>query len=157
MRRPRRQSQSSSNGTLKRGYWNHDRYCRNVIDICRHHLGRSLPTPRRLPRSRSPPSHILAYGTADAIADGKTQARLNATAQPFTRPTGDWHLIHGELITLPARNLPSIDHLEGFRTHNASLYHRILITMSKPEPVAGWTYSMKWPRSDISLVEGKWG
>lgn len=119
-------------GTLKRGYWNHDRYCRNAIDIrpattC----GRMYQLPAGYPALEIPESHILAHGTDDPIADAQTQARLAATPLTFTRPTGDWDLIHGEIITFldPARDLPPIDRLEGFcGSGGLCLYHRVLIT-----------------------------
>lgn len=42
----------------------------------------------------------------------------------FSRPTGDWDLIHGELVTFtdPQRDLPPIDRLKGFRSGGHSMY-----------------------------------
>lgn len=120
-------------GTLKRGFWNHDRFCRNAIDIRPATTwSRLYELPAGYPALEVPESAILAHGTADPLADAATQARLAAHAPQHAAnqpPSGDWDLIHGELITFPdpARDLPPIDRLEGFMRENCSLYRRVLI------------------------------
>lgn len=134
-------------GTLKRGFWNHDRFCRNAIDIQPATTwGRLYQLPAGYPALEVPESAILAHGTADPLADAATQARLAATLPPHTAnrpPSGDWDLIHGELVTFPdpARDHPPIDRLEGFRFGQDSLYERVLVRAQTPEQtIIAWLY-----------------
>jgi len=147
-------------GTLKRGYWNHDRYCRNAIDIRPATTwGRLYQLPAGYPALEVPESHILAHGTADPLADAQTQARLNATPHTFIRPTGDWDLIHGELITFPnpSQDLPPIDRLEGFYVGGTSLYRRVLICIwGDAKHCLAWVYSASYPLAGISLECAQW-
>lgn len=137
-------------GTLKRGFWNHDRFCRNAIDIRPATTwGRLYQLPAGYPALEVPESTILAHGTADPLADAATQARLAATLPPPAAdrpPSGDWDLIRGELITFadPARDLPPIDRLEGFRIDLDSLYERVLVAVAVRTPdkktIPAWIY-----------------
>ena len=134
-------------GTLKRGFWNHDRFCRNAIDIQPVTTwGRLYQLPAGYPALEVPESAILAHGTANPLADAATQARLAAHAPLHAAdrpPSGDWDLIHGELITFPdpARDLPPIDRLEGFRIGQDSLYQRVLVlTQSSAGGIPAWLY-----------------
>lgn len=135
-------------GTLRRGQTNHDRFCRNAIDIRpATTLGRLYLLPAGYPALEVPEYAILAHGTADPLTDAATQTRLTATLPPHAAnrpPAGDWDLIHGELITFPdpALNLPPIDRLEGFRpAGQACLYRRALIHARTPEEaVLAWLY-----------------
>lgn len=119
-------------GTLKRGYWNHDRYCRNAIDIRPATTwGRLYALPAGYPALEIPEEHILAHGTAEPLTDAATQAdfaRKIANMSTQSRPTGDWDLIHGEFITFadPARDLAPIDRLEGFQPSGFCMYRRVL-------------------------------
>lgn len=92
-------------GTLKRGFRNHDRYCRSAIDIRPATIwGRLYHLPAGYPALEIPEEHILAYGSADPLADAIAQSRLTdnfANAPTPSRPNGDWDLIHGELLCLP--------------------------------------------------------
>jgi hypothetical protein len=61
------------------------------------------------------------------------------------RPTGDWDLIHGELVTFtdPQRNLPPIDRLEGFRPGGHSMYQRVMVAAGcRNASIAVWIYRM---------------
>ena len=134
-------------GTLRRGHANHARFCRNAIDIRPATTwGRLYRLPAGYPALEVPESAILAHGTADPRADAATQARLATTLPPQAAdcpPAGDWDLIHGELITFPdpARDLPPLDRLEGFRPGQASLYHRVLAQARvRGKAVAVWVY-----------------
>jgi len=63
-------------GTLKRGYWNHDRFCRGVLDVQEAVVrGRLYELPSGIPVLEVPEADILAHGTADPLADVATQAR----------------------------------------------------------------------------------
>lgn len=135
-------------GTLKKGFPNHDRYCRNAIAIHPATVWGRLYDLGAYPALEVPETSILAHGTADPRADAATQARLNAHMPQHaanTPPLGDWDRIHGELITLPnpAQNLPPIDYLEGFRPGRPSLYQRILVPiMGNFDTHVAWTYSI---------------
>ena len=98
--------------TLKRGFWNHDRFCRNAVQIQpATTFGRLFALPAGYPALVIPEEFILTRGTHDPLADAAVQAdvagKLSNRPDP-PRPTGDWDLIHGELITFadPARELP---------------------------------------------------
>jgi len=134
-------------GTLKRGFWNHDRFCRNAIDIRPATTwGRLHQLPAGYPALEVPESAILAHGTADPFADAATQAHLAAHVPPHAanhRPSGDWNLIHGELITFPdpLRDLPPIDRLEGFCPGAFCHYRRILLMAGIDGPThPAWAY-----------------
>ncbi len=147
-------------GTLKRGYWNHDRFCRNAIDI--HPAttwGRLYQLPAGYPALEVPQSHILAHGTADPIADAQTQDRLATRPLTFTRPNGDWDLIQGELMAFPnpARDLPPIDKLEGFDPGGLYLYHRALFpTFAGVGSFPSWIYVKSSLCNDMRICSGKW-
>lgn len=65
-------------GTLKRGFWNHDRFCRGVLDV-REAVVRGCLSEMHsgIPVLQVPDGDILANGTADPLADVATQARLS--------------------------------------------------------------------------------
>jgi len=136
-------------GTLKRGFPNHDRFCRNAIAIQPATVWGRLYDLGAYTALEVPETSILAHGTADPSADAATQARLNAHMPQHaatTPPLGDWDRIHGELITLPdpAQNLPPIDYLEGFHPGRPSLYQRVLISLpSLLTYGCAWIYSVR--------------
>lgn len=151
-------------GTLKRGYWNYDRYCRNAIDIRPATTwGRLYALPAGYPALEIPQEHILAHGTDGPLADAATQAHIAgelASMSDRPGPSGDWDLIHGEVITFadPTRDLPPIDHLEGFSAGRSSLYHRVLTYarfITEFSPV--WAYIMQSPSGGVRLRHGWWG
>lgn len=150
-------------GTLKRGFWNHDRFCRNAIDIQPATTwGRLYQLPAGYPALEVPESAILAHGTASPLADAATQARLAARAPQHAAnqpPSGDWDLIHGELITFPdpASNLPPIDRLEGFRPGKRRMYRRVMVMAEKvhAEACPAWTYTMA-SSPDFTRLNGEW-
>lgn len=134
-------------GTLKRGFANHGRFCRNAIDIRPASIwGRLYQLPAGYPALVIPESAILAHGTADPLADVATQAHFISSffsTVAHYRPSGDWDLIQGELITLPdpLRDLPPIDRLEGFHPGFVSFYHRVLALIQLPDATSlAWLY-----------------
>lgn len=149
-------------GTLKKGFPNHDRFCRNAIAIQPATVLGRLYDLGAYPALEVPETSILAHGTADPRADAATQARLNAHMPQHaatTPPLGDWDRIHGECITLPdpAQNLPPIDYLEGFRPGRPSLYQRILVPiMGNFNTHVAWTYCMLGPLQGERLPRGSW-
>jgi gamma-glutamylcyclotransferase (GGCT)/AIG2-like uncharacterized protein YtfP len=123
-------------GTLKRGFWNHDRFCRGVLDIREAEVrGRLYEMHSGIPVLQVPDEDVLAHGTSDVWADVATQARLSEQLASYPVPAlqsataGDWGRVYGELLTFddPENRLPAIDRLEGVRPGGASLYTRVLV------------------------------
>ncbi len=126
-------------GTLKRGFWNHDRFCRGVLtveDAVVH--GRLFETSSGIPFLEVPEEDVIAIGTTNPLADVATQAHVTA-CMSNPKPTPDrlpkkgtgapWGPVYGELLTFddPETRLPAIDRLEGFRPGGPCLYRRVLI------------------------------
>jgi gamma-glutamylcyclotransferase (GGCT)/AIG2-like uncharacterized protein YtfP len=134
-------------GTLKRGQWNHDRFCRNAVDIRPATIvGRLYQLPAGFPAVVIPEESILAHGTASPLADARTQAGVAERGVAMPEVQGDWDVVHGELITFPdpARDLPPIDRLEGFRPDGHGLYRRALVAVMANTGVEGvWVYRMR--------------
>jgi len=123
-------------GTLKRDYWNHERFCRGVLSVEEAIVrGRLYELPSGIPVLEVSEADVLAYGTVDPLADLSacnaqagvaTQARLAAefAARAAQHPDpgkngatgGRWGPVYGELLTFDdlETRLPAIDHLEGF-------------------------------------------
>jgi gamma-glutamylcyclotransferase (GGCT)/AIG2-like uncharacterized protein YtfP len=104
-----------------------------------------------------PEGLILARGTADPLADARRQQEIGTPR--FGRPTGDWDLIHGELVTFtdPQRDLPPIDRLEGFRPGGHSMYQRVMVAvLCGRTAVSAWTYQMSSPPYAERVASGEW-
>lgn len=143
-------------GTLKRGYWNFERYCRNAVDIQPATVwGRLYQLPAGYPAIEVPETTILAHGTDDPVADAITQKCLAETSYNWTRPEGDWDLVHGEVMTFldPERDLPPIDRLEGVGLKKPTLYDRVLLASSVG---LVWLYWMNGINADPRLFDGNW-
>ena len=147
-------------GTLKRGQWNHDRFCRNAIDIRPATIvGRLYLLPAGFPAVVIPEDTILAHGTADPLADARTQAEFAARGVTMPEAEGDWDIVHGELITFPdpARDLPPIDRLEGFRPDGHGLYRRALVAARAGEHAETvWVYHMARIGRGRQVQGGSW-
>lgn len=130
-------------GTLKRGYSNHERFCRSMVSIQEATVrGRLYEMPSGIPVLRIPDQDTLARGTANALADATTQNRIRLAAAPDT--LDEWLMIRGELLVLsnPSRDVPPIDRLESYRPGLFSLYHRVLVPVTTADDgiIAAWTY-----------------
>lgn len=125
-------------GTLKRGFWNHDRFCRGVLAVEDALVrGRLFETSSGIPVLQVPEEDILAVGTTNPLADVATQACVVARMSN-PEPTPDrlpkkgtgapWGLVYGEILTFddPEIRLPAIDRLEGFHPGGPCLYRRVL-------------------------------
>lgn len=151
-------------GTLKRDYWNFERYCRNAVDIQPATVwGRLYQLSAGYPAIEVPETSILAHGTDDPVADAITQKCLAETSCNWTRPEGDWNLVHGEIMTFlePERDLPPIDRLEGFVAGGQGLYRRVMIIVNNQQHMApAWLYCMvtppSAPPSALRITSGKW-
>ena len=136
-------------GTLKRGYWNHQRFCAQARSIEPAMVwGRLYHLHAGFPALEVPEGLILARGTTDPLADARRQHEIGTPR--FGRPTGDWDLIHGELVTFtdPQRDLPPIDRLEGFRPGGHSMYQRVMVAAASGSiACAVWIYTMCAPQN----------
>jgi gamma-glutamylcyclotransferase (GGCT)/AIG2-like uncharacterized protein YtfP len=147
-------------GTLKRGQWNHDRFCRRAIDIRpATTLGRLYHLPAGFPALEIPDEAILTVGTGDPLADAETQARIAARDLVMPELEGDWDTVHGELITFAdaTRDLPPLDRLEGFRPDGRGVYRRALVAVRANTGVeAAWVYHMVGSNRGRRLSGGVW-
>ena len=145
-------------GTLKRGYWNFERYCRNAVDIQPATVwGRLYQLSAGYPALEIPETSILAHGTDDPLVDAQTQHRFESRKQPVQKPDGDWELVHGEVMTFldPERDLPPIDRLEGFRANSNSashFYRMIVVAHYKLRNIPVWLYSQKNQNNGLRIV-----
>jgi gamma-glutamylcyclotransferase (GGCT)/AIG2-like uncharacterized protein YtfP len=118
-------------GTLKRGYWNHEAYCRSAVSVEEATVrGRLYELPSGYPVLEVPECDIITHGSADILSDLARQCGLGAYPPGYPECDGEnWQLVEGELITLPdpERTLPPIDRLEGFHPGGESLYLRVLV------------------------------
>ena len=138
-------------GTLKRGYRNHNQFCRGALEIREAQVRGRLYDGPGFPVLEVPGEDVLACGTADPLADVGTQTRLSGRVGNHSRPVREgteaagWKAVYGEVLTFddPESRLPAIDRLEGFRPDGPSLYRRVLV----PATVAGirelaWVYTL---------------
>jgi len=140
-------------GTLKRGFWNHDRFCRGVLTVEDAVVrGRLFETSSGIPVLEVPEEDILAVGTTNPLADVATQAHVT-TRMSNLEPTPDrlpkkgtgahWGPVYGELLTFddPENRLPAIDRLEGFHPGGPCLYRRVLVPVQVNRSVLpAWLY-----------------
>ena len=123
--------------------------CRLKSDFLSIHAG--------FPALEVPEGLILSRGTADPMADARRQQEI--CTPRFGRPTGDWDLIHGELVTFtdPQRDLPPIDRLEGFRPGGHSMYQRVMVAvLCGRTSIPAWTYWMPCPPYAGRVASGQW-
>lgn len=158
-------------GTLKRGFWNHDRFCRGVLTVEDALVrGRLFETSSGIPALQVPEEDILAVGTTNPLADAATQAHITARMSN-PEPTSDrlpkkgtaapWGDVYGELLTFddPETRLPAIDRLEGFHPGGPCLYRRVLVPIRTNGTVLpAWLYVVgdHWTGSFKELTAGIW-
>ena len=153
-------------GTLKRGYWNHDAFCEGVLKVREAQVRGRLYEGPGFPVLEVPDEDILAYGTANHLADVATQAGLSDWVGSDPRPApesataGAWAAVYGELLSFddPESRLPAIDRLEGFRPGGSSLYRRVLVlVIVEGACELAWVYTVE--ETDIKrsrIVSGCW-
>ncbi len=158
-------------GTLKRGFWNHDRFCRGVLTVEDAVVrGRLFETSSGIPVLEVPEEDVLAIGTTNPLADVATQAHVTARMSN-PEPTPDrhqenatgapWGPVYGELLTFddPETRLPAIDRLEGFHPGGPCLYCRVLVSaQANGTELPVWLYVVEVTsnRSFKPLPSGKW-
>ena len=147
-------------GTLKRGFWNHDRFCTRVTSIePAATWGRLYQLPAGFPALEVPESSILATGTSDPLADSRTQDTIQLPENAMTRPEGDWDLAHGELMTFanPGFDLPPIDRLEAFDPNGRCVYTRVLVAVETNDLIRPvWLYNYKLGHNMERIASGRW-
>ena len=147
-------------GTLKRGFLNHDRFCRGVLAVVDALVrGRLFETSSGIPVLQVPEEDILAVGTTNPLADVATQAHVTARMSN-PEPTPDrhqenatgapWGPVYGEILTFddPENRLPAIDRLEGFHPGGPCLYCRVLVPVQvNGADLPAWLYVSEDPIS----------
>jgi len=152
-------------GTLKRGYGNHERFCRGHCGLREARIRGRLYEGPGFPFLQVPDEDILARGTIAPSEDVATQARL--ARQVALRPSfpgsagpgGRWGLVHGELLSFsdPEGRLPAIDSLEGYSPGKPCLYHRVLVPVAVgADTVISWTYVAAGKVSGRRIPSGRW-
>lgn len=74
-------------GTLKRGYWNHDRFCQGALEVQDAQIRGRLYEGPGFPLLDVPDEVEHVLGTADPLADVATQARLSMQVGSNPNPT----------------------------------------------------------------------
>ena len=138
-------------GPLKKGFWNFDRFCTRTISIePATTWGRLYHLPAGFPALEVPESSVLAIGTADPLADTRTQNIIELPETAMSRPEGDWDLVHGELMTFAnlGFDLPPIDRLEAFDPNGRCVYSRVLVAADSNDLIRPvWLYTMQQPEN----------
>ena len=158
-------------GTLKRGFWNHDRFCRGVLAVEDAVVrGRLFETSSGIPVLEVPEEDILAVGTINPLADVATQAYVTARmSNPEPPPDrlskqgtcAPWGPVYGEILTFddPEDRLPPIDRLEGFHPGGPCHYRRVLVPVQvKGTMLPAWLYVLgdRWTGVLKELNDGIW-
>lgn len=148
-------------GTLKRGSWNHDAYCRGYTNVVAARVqGDLYELPIGFPAAVVPRNSILAWGTFYPAADAFAEARAGM-GRPPSLSTSQTGWIHGDLMTFEdaGSRIPKIDALEGYRQDNVSGYRRVLVWAypERGKPVPAWIYAWpEHPRRGRHIPEGLW-
>lgn len=131
-------------GTLKRGYWNHELFCKDAVSIEEATVrGRLYELPSGIPVLEVPGEDILAVGIPTSFKDMVLQDSFR-NLDMLPAGLDGWHDIRGELITLadPELTVPLIDQLEGFSVGARCMYHRVLLTVIdvRRDLIPAWCY-----------------
>ncbi|MDR3152786.1 MAG: gamma-glutamylcyclotransferase [Deltaproteobacteria bacterium] len=159
-------------GTLKLGFWNHDRYCKGVVLIEEAEvLGRLFALAGGEPLLDVPPSLVLAEGTLDPRGDAllqREEARniseddLADPEGPLHMPEYGWGAVKGEILHFndPLLRLPSMDRLEGYCPGVRGAYRRLLYpARSAGRVLPVWLYAgapEAVTGARLALRSGKW-
>ncbi len=132
-------------GTLKRGFSNHDFFCRGVTAIEEAVIcGRLYALNAHIPALAIPETSILAYGSLD-YADDHRRQRDSVVDLEQPTITDAWRMIHGEVLTFTEpEHLERLDQLEGFHPPAPCLYHRVLapVRLHSAGWLAAWVYTV---------------
>jgi hypothetical protein len=90
-----------------------------------------------------PEEPSLAHGTADPLADARTQAEFGARGVRMPEAEGGWDTVDGRL--------------EGFRPGNRGSYCRSLVTAhSAKGPASAWAYHKGFAQRGREILGGHW-
>ncbi len=147
-------------GTLKKGFWNFDRFCTRAISIePATTWGRLYHLPAGFPALEVPEDSILATGTADPLADTRTQNTIELPGNAMKQPEGDWDLVLGEMMTFanPGFDLPPIDRLEAFDPNGRCVYTRVLVAVETNDLIRPvWLYNYNLGHNAERIASGCW-
>lgn len=147
-------------GTLKKGFWNFDRFCTRAVSIePATTWGRLYHLPAGFPALEVPEDSILATGTTDPLTDARTQNTIKLPENSMTQPEGDWDLVHGELMTFanPGFDLPPIDRLEAFDPNGRCVYTRVLVAVETSDLIRPvWLYNYNLGHNAERIASGCW-
>ncbi len=144
-------------GTLKRGFSNHEYFCRGVTAIEEAVIcGRLYALNTHIPALMIPETSVLAHGSLDYADDHRRQRDI-VVDRELPAGTDAWRMIHGEVLTFtePER-LARLDQLEGFHPPAPCLYHRVLapVRLQSGEWLASWVYIIgDWARRHAEPLE----
>ena len=147
-------------GTLKKGFWNFNRYSTRAVSIEPATTWVGLyQLPAGFPALEASESSVLATGTTDPLADTQTQNTIELPENAMTQPEGDWDLVHGELMTFanPGFDLPPIDRLEAFDLNGRCVYMRVLVAVESNDlirPVRLYNYDLA--HNGQRVASGQW-
>jgi gamma-glutamylcyclotransferase (GGCT)/AIG2-like uncharacterized protein YtfP len=159
-------------GTLQRGFPAHARYCAGARALGRARVrGALFEHGDGFPVLVLYPHQVLAFGTANAVADARLAEERSARVtrpRPFAilappamsaspRPIG------GEVLSFPSATVPlgTLDAYEGYVRRGRSLFARVLVDVEiiGKRPSRAWTYvagaGMR-PESLTPLQTGFW-
>jgi gamma-glutamylcyclotransferase (GGCT)/AIG2-like uncharacterized protein YtfP len=159
-------------GTLKHGFWNHDRYCKGVVEVTEGEvLGRLFELATGIPILEVPDNLVLAEGTRDPRGDARLQREaagesweglLSPPDEPSHTPEYGWGRVKGEIMHFndPLLRLPPMDHLEGYKPGDACHCRRLLYpARSGGCLVPVWLYAGDAARARVPrfpLRSGRW-
>ena len=143
-------------GTLKRGYWNHQRFCDGALSINKATVrGRLYELPSGIPVLEVPPCDIISAGTGDIAHDLSIQDKVMEAPDSLGHDSG-WWAIRGELMTFgdPVQRLQMIDSLEGFIPGSSCLYRRVLLRAYRQNgaATAAWCYVLGISNADLRAL-----
>jgi gamma-glutamylcyclotransferase (GGCT)/AIG2-like uncharacterized protein YtfP len=151
-------------GTLKRGFPNHERYCKGLLRAEPACLtGRLFKLTAQIPVMMIPDDHVLVQGSADTSADMRLQEQFQSTLPRWEKstPEGGYRKVYGELLYFgdPETRLPSMDFLEDFQPGKPSTYNRVLasVMLQGGSETAAWVYVAGFDTQGLEEYEGeKW-
>ncbi|MFW5735343.1 MAG: gamma-glutamylcyclotransferase family protein [Oceanidesulfovibrio sp.] len=133
-------------GTLKCGYHNHSRLCReHAGSLAGFVRGRVVDRPEGFPTLFVPVDDVLAAGSDDLRADCRLietldQNSYDMAAIPSREP---WHFVAGEVYTFRdgAERLQTLDMLEDYIPGEPSMYCRVALPVRTSHGVVPcWAY-----------------
>ncbi len=150
-------------GTLKKGYGNHKRFCRKVMQVIPARVwGRLYLLEASYPALELPEESILAHGTDSLRVDADSMTWMDEIGRSLSnlpQPSGDWGWVYGEVLTFSATDatLSELDDLEGFVPGKGGLYTRVLgYVQTDTAIVSCWMYVQCGANEGRRIPSGEW-